>query len=100
MPTTVALELTLRWQQSEPPSIKKPIKGETKRANGRVLRALRRRTHGLLLIYPVLPPVEVPDGRRKGGRGEHRPRRPRAIRSSAWRSPFPRATRCSAWNTA
>jgi hypothetical protein len=56
----VALELTLRWQQTEPPRIKKPLKGETKRANGRVLRALRRRTHGLLLIYPVLPPVEVP----------------------------------------
>lgn len=56
----VALELTLRWQQTEPPRIKKPLKGETKRANGRVLRALRRRTHGLLLIYPVLPPTEVP----------------------------------------
>lgn len=56
----VALELTLRWQQTEPPRIKKPLKGETKRANGRVLRALRRRTHGLLLIYPVLPPKIVP----------------------------------------
>ena len=55
----VALKLTLRWQQTEPPRIKKPLKGETKRANGRVLRALRRRTHGLLLIYPVLPPKNV-----------------------------------------
>jgi hypothetical protein len=61
----VALELTLRWQQTEPPRIKKPLKGETKRANGRVLRALRRRSDGLLLIYPVLPPPKVPakDGR-------------------------------------
>jgi hypothetical protein len=56
----VALELTKRWQQTEPPRIKKPLKGETKRANGRVLRALRRRTCGLLLIYPVRPPIEVP----------------------------------------
>ena len=62
----VALELTLRWQQTEPPRIKKPLKGETKRANGRVLRALRRRTHGLLLIYPVLPPIEVPEKKTEG----------------------------------
>lgn len=62
----VALELTLRWQQTEPPRIKKPLKGETKRANGRVLRALRRRTHGLLLIYPVLPPTKVPKKEKEG----------------------------------
>jgi len=62
----VALELTLRWQQTEPPRIKKPLKGETKRANGRVLRTLRRRTHGLLLIYPVLPPIEVAEKKTEG----------------------------------
>ncbi len=66
----VALELTLRWQQTEPPRIKKPLRGETKRANGRVLRALRRRTHGLLLIYPVLPPDKVPAKEKEGRAAE------------------------------
>jgi|CXWL01.1.fsa_nt_gi hypothetical protein len=55
----VALELTLRWQQTEPPKIKKPIKGQTSRANGRILRLLRPIRRGLLLIYPVLPPSHV-----------------------------------------
>ena len=55
----VALELTRRWQQTVPPKLKPPEKGETKRPNGRVLRLLRRRSHGLLLIYPVLPPTVV-----------------------------------------
>jgi len=55
----VALELTRRWQQTEPPKIRKPAEGETKRANGRVLRVLRRPENGLLLIYPLLPPAKV-----------------------------------------
>ncbi len=55
----VALELTRRWQQTEPPKIRKPAEGETKRANGRVLRVLRRPENGLLLIYPLLPPTKV-----------------------------------------
>lgn len=55
----IALELTLRWQQTQPPKLRAPEKGETKRPNGRVLRLLRRRSHGLLLIYPVLPPTVV-----------------------------------------
>ncbi len=55
----VALNLTLRWQQTDPPKIKPPEKEETKRPNGRVLRLLRRPTHGLLLIYPLQPPTKV-----------------------------------------
>ncbi len=51
----VALELTRRWQQTTPPKIRPPVQGETKRANGRVLRVLRRRSHGLLIIYPLEP---------------------------------------------
>jgi hypothetical protein len=59
----VALDLTRRWQRSDPPKINRsPEGGEADRANGRVLRVLRRRTHGLLLIYPVLPPRDVEDG--------------------------------------
>ena len=55
----VALELTRQWQQTVPPKLRVPEKGETKRPNGRVLRLLRRRSHGLLLIYPVKPPTVV-----------------------------------------
>jgi hypothetical protein len=55
----VALELTRRWQQTVPPKLRVPANGETKRPNGRVLRLLRRRSHGLLLIYPVQPPTVV-----------------------------------------
>jgi hypothetical protein len=55
----VALEPTRRWQQTVPPKLRPPEKGETKRPNGRVLRLLRRRSHGLLLIYPVQPPTVV-----------------------------------------
>jgi hypothetical protein len=55
---TVALELTKRWQNSNPPKIKPPVKGETARPNGRVLRVLRPRTHGLLIIYPLDPLAE------------------------------------------
>ncbi len=67
----VALDLTLRWQSGPEPKLKPPVKGETKRPNGRVLRVLRRRDHALLLIYPVLPPQEVParDGRPKESTG-------------------------------
>ena len=55
----VALDLTRRWQQVEPPKIRRPADGETKRANGRVLRVLRRPQNALLLIYPLLPPTRV-----------------------------------------
>ena len=57
----IALELTSRWQQTVPPKLRPPEKGDTKpkRPNGRVLRLLRRRSHGLLLIYPVKPPTVV-----------------------------------------
>jgi hypothetical protein len=55
----VALDLTRRWQQIEPPKIRRPTEGETKRPNGRVLRVLRRPENGLLLIYPLLPPIKV-----------------------------------------
>jgi len=61
----VALELTKEWQKGEAPKLRKPVKAETTRANGRVVRVLRRAGNGLLLIYPVLPPSEVrfEDGR-------------------------------------
>jgi hypothetical protein len=55
----VALDLTRRWQAKDPPKVRTPPKGETSRANGRVLRVLRQPEEGLLLIYPVLPPSEV-----------------------------------------
>jgi hypothetical protein len=57
----VALALTLRWQDTVPPKIRKPPKGKTDRPNGRVLRVLRRTTDGLLLIYPLLQPALVSD---------------------------------------
>jgi hypothetical protein len=57
----VALQLTKRWQQAEPPKIKMKSGGteETTRANGRVIRILRQRSHGLLLIYPIEPRSEA-----------------------------------------
>ncbi len=55
----VALDLTRRWQKGDSPKLRKPVQGETTRANGRVLRVLRRPDEGLLLIYPVLPPAQV-----------------------------------------
>jgi hypothetical protein len=55
----VALSLTRRWQEGDKPKIRKPPKGVTMRPNGRVLRLLRPVHDGLLLVYPVLPPVEV-----------------------------------------
>jgi hypothetical protein len=54
----VALLLTRRWQDTTPPKLRPPEKTTT-RPYGRVLRVLRPRTRGLLLIYPLLPPVEV-----------------------------------------
>ena len=67
----VALALTRRWQEGTSPKVRKPVKGETTRANGRVLRVLRCPENGLLLIYPVLPPKEVrfDDGRPPEGTG-------------------------------
>lgn len=58
----VALGLTRRWQKTDPPKIKGPRSAgsETTRPNGRVLRVLRRRTHGLLLIYPLQQPGVIP----------------------------------------
>ena len=55
----VALALTLRWQEGAEPKLKPPVKGKSKRPNGRVLRVLRQRDHALLLIYPIMPPVIV-----------------------------------------
>lgn len=55
----VALKLTQEWQKGETPRIRRPPKGETTRANGRVLRVLRRSENGLLLIYPVARPETV-----------------------------------------
>lgn len=59
---TVALELTKRWQDANPPKLRKPSQGETDRPNGRVLRVLRSPDRGLLLIYPLLPPEWVERG--------------------------------------
>jgi hypothetical protein len=58
----VAQRLTQRWQKSDPPKIKGPRAGDakTKRPNGRVLRVLRRRANGLLLIYPLQQPEVIP----------------------------------------
>ena len=62
----VAKDLTRRWQQSNPPKLKSlrmDIK-DIARPNGRVVRVLRRRSHGLLLIYPLQQPGEIlPDWR-------------------------------------
>ena len=58
----VALLLTRRWQETNPPKLRSPEKGQTTRPYGRVLRVLRPRTRGLLLIYPLVPPEEVPGG--------------------------------------
>lgn len=56
----VALGLTLIWQQTDPPKLRPAKDGTTiTRANGRVLRLLRRKSHGLLLVYPLLPPEQV-----------------------------------------
>jgi len=58
----VALELTLRWQASDPPKLRRPSAGASKRPNGRVLRILRCPQKGLLLIYPLAPAEKVVPG--------------------------------------
>lgn len=58
----VALLLTRRWQEANPPKLRSPEKGQTSRPYGRVLRVLRPRHRGLLLIYPLVPPEEVSEG--------------------------------------
>ena len=52
----VALELTRRWQLCTPPKIRGGGDGDNaaKRANGRIIRLLRPRSQGLLLIYPMV----------------------------------------------
>jgi hypothetical protein len=52
----VALELTRRWQQTTPPKIRARRDGSSAatRANGRVIRLLRPRSQGLVLIYPMV----------------------------------------------
>jgi hypothetical protein len=59
----VALELTNLWMEAG--KIRRPKSGKYERPNGRVLRVLRPREQGLLLIYPILPPriVKERDGR-------------------------------------
>jgi hypothetical protein len=63
--TDVALDLTRRWQSTDPPKIRRPTSGDgPRRPNGRVLRVLRRQTNGLMLIYPLVPPTEVKEADR------------------------------------
>lgn len=50
----VALQLTNRWMEAG--KIRKPKSGKCARPNGRVVRVLRPRETGLLMIYPLLPP--------------------------------------------
>jgi len=54
---TVALDLTNRWLEAG--KLRKPKSGRYERPNGRVLRVLRPREQGLLLIYPLQPPEEI-----------------------------------------
>jgi hypothetical protein len=60
---TVALHLTNRWMEAR--RIRKPKSEKYDRPNGRVVRVLRPREKGLLLIYPLVPPAKVKgrDGR-------------------------------------
>lgn len=58
----LALDLTLRWQGTNPPKLRRPSAGTSQRPNGRVLRILRRQQNGLLLIYPLSPPENVSPG--------------------------------------
>jgi hypothetical protein len=48
----VAKQLTSRWQGMDPPKLRK---GASNRANGRVIRLLRRPQNALLIIYPIEP---------------------------------------------
>ena len=56
----VALDLTVRWQKATPFKIRPPEKGTTTRPNGRVVRVLRPRSRGLLLIYPLAQMGMIP----------------------------------------
>jgi hypothetical protein len=51
----VAKALTIRWRTSTPPKLRGSRSGgvPADRANGRIIRLLRRRSHGLLMIYPM-----------------------------------------------
>lgn len=69
----VALDLTIRWQAGDAPKLKRPSGGNTQRANGRVLRILRRPERGLLLIYPLFPPAQV-EPERAQAEPENRPK--------------------------
>ncbi len=51
----VALDLTKRWQAWDPAKLASPGNRKTLRPNGHVLRVLRPKTKGLLLIYPLTP---------------------------------------------
>jgi hypothetical protein len=62
----VALDLTVRWQRTEPPKVRPPSTGSTQRPSGRVVRVLRRRSNGLLLIYPLVPPSSIPADNGRG----------------------------------
>ncbi|OYV05716.1 MAG: endonuclease [Verrucomicrobiales bacterium VVV1] len=53
----VALELTKRWKENG--KLRAPKSDAYERPNGRVLRILRPRERGLLLIYPLLPPNKI-----------------------------------------
>jgi hypothetical protein len=58
----VAIELTRAWQNSQPPRLRKPKDGaDVSRANGRILRMMRRKRNGLLLIYPIAHPKPGPE---------------------------------------
>jgi hypothetical protein len=52
----VAMDLTRRWQATEPPKVGGK---EAKHPHGRVVRVLRSRRSGLLLIYALAPPESV-----------------------------------------
>jgi hypothetical protein len=71
----VALALTKRWQECSPAKLRAPEKGQTTRPYGRVLRVLRPRERGLLIIYPLVPPEEAGAGEstpvRKTGLDHH-----------------------------
>ncbi|MGE0638849.1 MAG: Z1 domain-containing protein [Thermoanaerobaculia bacterium] len=58
----VAVALTRRWQDTDPPKVRRPAKGTSTRPNGRVLRSLRTPDCGLLLIYPLMRPEAFPRG--------------------------------------
>jgi hypothetical protein len=62
----VALRLTNRWLEAG--KIRKPKAEVYDRPNGRVLRVLRPRERGLLLIYPLQPPEGIKEREEKEGR--------------------------------